>query len=264
MNNEKLREAYEKELNYIRIRERKLQQQAMTSEKNWKSTLEGYIPEKVYVNLQAAFAKAFEIIFDRGVEIIEKTYSKEDLIRDFEERDASVSSHKARRKLMQFRENVSKTGRLKSIITTAEGVGLGALGIGLPDIVFFIGFVLQSVYETALRYGYDYDRPEERIFILKMLEASVQKREKWIKADMAVEEYMKSFAIPDPDDMQAQIGITADAFALDMLVMKFIQGLPVVGVIGGLSNPVYYNRIMEYVRLKYHKRYLLEKKEEAE
>ena len=47
-----------------------------------------------------------------------------------------------------------------------------------------------------------------------------------------------------------------------MLVMKFIQGLPVVGVIGGISNPVYYNRIMEYVRLKYHKRYLLEKKEE--
>ena len=79
---------------------------------------------------------------------------------------------------------------------------------------------------------------------------------------MAVEDYMKSFEVPDPDDLQNQIGTTADAFALDMLVMKFIQGLPVVGVIGGLSNPVYYNRIMEYVRLKYHKRYLLEKKEE--
>ena len=100
------------------------------------------------------------------------------------------------------------------------------------------------------------------MFILKMLEASIQKREKWIKSDMAVEDYMKSFEVPDPDDLQTQIGTTADAFALDMLVMKFIQGLPVVGVIGGLSNPVYYNRIMEYVRLKYHKRYLLEKKEE--
>ena len=50
----------------------------------------------------------------------------------------------------------------------------------------------------------------------------------------------------------------------DMLVLKFIQGLPVVGIVGGLSNPVYFNKIMEYVRLKYHKRYLLNKKEEME
>ena len=58
--------------------------------------------------------------------------------------------------------------------------------------------------------------------------------------------------------------VTADDFALDMLVLKFIQGLPVVGVVGGLSNPVYYNKIMEYIRLKYHKRYLLSKKEDME
>jgi len=49
-----------------------------------------------------------------------------------------------------------------------------------------------------------------------------------------------------------------------MILLKFIQGLPVVGVVGGLSNPVYFNKIMEYVRLKYHKRYLLNKKEEME
>lgn len=35
--------------------------------------------------------------------------------------------------------------------------------------------------------------------------------------------------------------------------------LPVVGVIGGLGNPVYYRRILSYVQLKYQKRYLLEK-----
>lgn len=262
MNNEQLRQACEKEIRYIKNQERKLQQQAMTSDKVWKSTLEGLIPEKVYVNLRAAFATAFTIIFERGIDIIEKTYSKENLIRDFKDRDASVNSVKTRRELMQFRKNVSKTGKWKSIITTAEGVGLGVLGIGLPDIVLFIGFVLQSVYEIALKYGYDYNRPEERVFILKMLEASIQKREKWISADIRVEEFLETFPEVDPDDILAQIGITADAFALDMLVMKFIQGLPVVGVIGGLSNPVYYSRIMEYVRLKYHKRYLLEKKEE--
>ncbi len=38
--------------------------------------------------------------------------------------------------------------------------------------------------------------------------------------------------------------------------MKFIQGLPVVGIIGGMGNPVYYRKIMDYIQLKYKKRYL--------
>ena len=47
--------------------------------------------------------------------------------------------------------------------------------------------------------------------------------------------------------------------ALDMLCLKFIQGIPVVGMIGGLGNPVYGHKILNYVRLKCYKRYLLEK-----
>ena len=45
-------------------------------------------------------------------------------------------------------------------------------------------------------------------------------------------------------------------------IVNLIVGIfgTVVGIVGGLSNPVYYNKIMEYVRLKYHKRYLLNKK----
>ena len=97
--------------------------------------------------------------------------------------------------------------------------------------------------------------------ILKMMSAAIQKREKWLEADMEVDDFLKAKDIPDSFELEDQIGRTADDFALDMLVLKFIQGLPVVGVLGGLSNPVYYTKIMEYVQLKYHKRYLLEKKE---
>lgn len=59
--------------------------------------------------------------------------------------------------------------------------------------------------------------------------------------------------------MAQQLQHTSDAFAMDMLLMKFIQGLPVVGIVGGLANPVYYQRIMNYVKQKYRKRYLLTK-----
>ncbi len=52
---------------------------------------------------------------------------------------------------------------------------------------------------------------------------------------------------------------TADAFALDMLLAKFVQGIPVAGILGGISNPIYYRRILDYVQLKYQKRYLLQK-----
>ena len=41
-----------------------------------------------------------------------------------------------------------------------------------------------------------------------------------------------------------------------MLFAKFIQGFPAVGIVGGMVNPVYYRRMMEYVEVKYQKRYL--------
>ena len=262
MNDEQFRIACEKELKYIAKQERKLQKQAMNSGSSWKSALEGLIPEKIYINLRAAFATAFNLIFEKGIDVIEKTYSKDRLMKDFEDNDLAVDSIQTRRELRKFRSNVSSSKRWKSIITTAEGVGLGALGIGLPDVVLFIGFILQSIYEVALKYGYDYNKPEERLLILKMMSAAIAKQDKWLKADLEVEELIRHPKEPDYDEVETQIGVTADDFALDMLVLKFIQGLPVVGVVGGLSNPVYYNKIMEYVRLKYHKRYLLSKKDE--
>lgn len=49
---------------------------------------------------------------------------------------------------------------------------------------------------------------------------------------------------------------------MDMLLLKFVQGLPLVGVLGGAGNPVYYRRVLRYVALKYRKRYLFQKREE--
>ena len=49
---------------------------------------------------------------------------------------------------------------------------------------------------------------------------------------------------------------------MDMLLLKFVQGLPLVGVLGGAGTPVYYRRVLRYVALKYRKRYLVQKREE--
>ena len=62
------------------------------------------------------------------------------------------------------------------------------------------------------------------------------------------------------EKQENQIKATASAFAVDMILLKFVQSLPVVGILGGAANPVYYRKVMNYVRLKYHKRYLLKQK----
>ena len=61
------------------------------------------------------------------------------------------------------------------------------------------------------------------------------------------------------EELEAQIQAAGNAFAMDMLAAKFIQGLPVVGALGGLSDPVCRRQVMTYVQLKYRKRYLMGK-----
>jgi len=257
---EKREIAFEKELKFIRKLEREMQRDAMKADMPWKKAIESKIPPKIHSNLRAAFIAAFGVIFDNGVTVIEKTFNKEELMQEYAIRNVSVDISTTRKELADLRNEAARSDAFKSIVTTLEGVGLGVFGIGLPDIVFFIGYILKGIYETSLKYGYDYDKPEERYFILKMMSASIQKREAWIEADMEVDEIIENMVIPEEEDLSKQIEATADAFAIDMLLMKFIQGIPLIGAVGGLSNPYYFMKIMEYVRIKYHKRYLLEKK----
>ena len=48
----------------------------------------------------------------------------------------------------------------------------------------------------------------------------------------------------------------AESLAQGMLTAKFIQGLPIVGVAGGIYNLPLYHRITGYAVLQYQKRYL--------
>ena len=52
------------------------------------------------------------------------------------------------------------------------------------------------------------------------------------------------------DELDEAAGALADS----MLYMKFVQGIPVVGAAGGLSNASTMRKISKYADLKYHKR----------
>ena len=63
--------------------------------------------------------------------------------------------------------------------------------------------------------------------------------------------------------MDEEIRTASAALAEAMLAAKFLQGIPVIGAIGGMSNPVIYRKVLKYVSLKYKKRYLAEKRKGA-
>ena len=52
---------------------------------------------------------------------------------------------------------------------------------------------------------------------------------------------------------------TAQSMTDAMIYMKFLQGIFVVGAVGGAWDVVYMNRITDYAILKYNRRFLAEK-----
>lgn len=220
--------------------------------------LEEKIPEKVRFAFEKAFCSAFTIIFEKGTEIIEKSYDKESLGEDYKIQNYAVQIKGTRRELRRMNKQVQLAGMGNMAIAAAEGIVLGAFGIGLPDIVVFTGVLLKGVYETSLRYGIDYHTAAEKMFILKMMETAVSKGDEWTSLNAMVDEYMENGFNTEWSDaeLKTQIERTSRAFAVDMLLLKFIQGIPVVGILGGMGNPVYCRKIQQYVGVKYQKRYL--------
>lgn len=254
--------AVARELKHIAIAEEKLALNAESySPLPLRAAIEEKIPAKVEDELKKAFCKAFEVVFDKGTGLIEKTISAEELEKDFQVRDYALDLRRSHRGLAMMEADAMFSSLVGTLVSAAEGVGLGALGIGLPDVVLFVAMVLRAAYETALRYGFAYDTDAERLFILTLLEGAMVKGEAWTGCNGRIDAMLIRRKLPQPtaEQLSAQLRRTSDAFALDMLAAKFIQGLPIVGIAGGLTNPVYYNRITRFVRMKYKKRYLLNK-----
>ena len=251
--------AIDKELLVLEKQEKKIEQEVLKVKPAvWKQQLESKIPDKVYDGLESAFCKAFSALFHQGRVVIEKTYNKEEIQTDYAIRDYAVQLKGRRKELRKMQKNAQRLDVINLTVTTLEGVALGTLGIGMPDIVLFLGTLLKGIYETALSYGYDYESCQEQFLILKMMEVSLCTGERWKKQNKQVDFMLteNGFVITQ-EELEIQLKTTASVFAMDMLLLKFIQGLPIIGIVGGAANPLYYKKILKYVHLKYQKRYLL-------
>lgn len=218
--------------------------------------LEDKVPEKLQGTLDSAFSKAFEMIFEKGTGIIEKTYKKEELERQFQINAFAAGLQEDKKSLRKFSRKTNSSNGKNLLISSIEGVGLGTLGIGLPDIPLFVGVLLKSIYEAALNFGFTYDEPQEKYFILKIIETALSYGDALTEGNAQLNAFMVQPVVPESWDQREQIKVTASTMSKELLYLKFLQGIPIVGAVGGAYNAVYLQKVLKYAKLKYHQRYL--------
>ena len=218
------------------------------------------VPTKLQQTLDTAFYKAFMLIFEKGTGIIEKTYRREGMEQNYKINEYADEIRQNRKSLRVFSKNAKSTKNVNMLLSGASGIGLGVLGVGLPDIPLFTGLILKGIYEIALSYGYEYDSEQEPYFILRLIQTAVSNGGTMVALNEEIDRYIAEEALPNAYSREEQIRETANSLSKELLYMKFLQGIPVVGVVGGAYDAVYMKRITEYAELKYRHRFLAKKR----
>ena len=137
---------------------------------------------------------------------------------------------------------------------------MGLLGIGLPDIPLFTAMILK-VFMKSPGYGLFSRTQEERRFLLQPDRTALSHGEALGCRTGAGPLHRfgplgrrHHTAPPDRCDGRSLSG--------ELLYMKFLQGIPLAGAVGGAYDVIYLHRIQTYARIKYHKRFLLSRKNE--
>ena len=224
--------------------------------------LDRFIPDKLSSTLNAAFFKRFQVIFEKGTGIIEKTYNKDKKEADFKVNTYAHELMKNKKSARTFTKKAKASKAANLMISSVEGIGLGLVGAGIPDIPLFIAMVLKSVYEVALSFGYEYESDEEKIFILKIIEAAMCDEEVFLRKNGEFNDIIDYIAANGDQirgwniDKEEQMRATSRGLSEEMIYTKFLQGQFIVGIAGGVFDPIYVNRISNYAVLKYRRRFL--------
>ena len=133
------------------------------------------------------------------------------------------------------------------------------MALAFPTFPFFTGMILKSIYETALHYGYSYDTEEEKYFILLLIQGALSYGDALRQINEQTDRYIMEQTVPQGYDSGEQIRKTSSVLSKELLYMKFLQGIPVAGVIGGAYDSIYLKRILDYGKIKYRKRFLMDK-----
>ena len=220
--------------------------------------IESYVPEGLKDTLDNAFYNAFKLVFEKGTKVIEISYNKKKIQSNHNAYDFSFRKIKNRRTMKGIDKHAQRSNFINTSISTIEGAGLGFLGMGIPDIPLFTAMILKTIYEISLSYGYLYELNDERIYILNLINAALttdETKRKYNQRVDAISHNIDNNLFMDYD-MDKEIIRTSKILSDSMLTSKFVQGIAIVGVVGGIANYRIINKISKYSSIKYKKRYL--------
>lgn len=228
------------------------------------SKLSQFLSDKVPGGLQdtldMAFAKAFHLVFEKGTDLIEKTYKKEEIAKEYQINEFTVKTKENRKNLKAFSKKANGAGNTNLLISGASGIGMGVLGIGIPDIAVFTSLMLRSLYEICLNYGYDYKDEEEKKFILLLIQGAVCHNTNLLRINEQLNFYIEHGEFSKVISMNDCVQETAKCLSKELLYMKFLQGIPLVGAVGGAYDVIYMKQVNKFAELKYRRRFLQAKK----
>ena len=218
--------------------------------------LEEKVPSKVMETFEKAFEKGFYYVFEKGTTIIEKSYNLEKLRNEADINEYILSKQINNKNLNRIDKTAKKGIWINKGITATEGTAMGVFGIGLPDIPVFIGVILKTVYEICLNYGFKYDSEEEKAFVMNIICASVNKTPQKIIYSNEIDRigYNIDNGFKNEVDINYLIKETSKNLSESMMLSKVIQGMPIVGIYGGITNYMTIRDISEVATIKYKKR----------
>lgn len=217
--------------------------------------LKNKVPEKLEETLNTAFEKAFMLIFSKGDHWIEKTYDRQKIKSSYTFNKTIVSNKPSKKNIRAFTKTTSTSSTKNVLCTGISSTLFGFLGIGLPDIPVLIGLIMRNLQEICLSYGLDPHKENEKIFMLMIIEGAIS-HETIPLINQKIDDFIHKGITPN---LETQIQYTSKTLSHELLYLKFIQGIPVVGSISGVYDSIYMKRISEYAKLKYHYRFLLTK-----
>ncbi len=223
--------------------------------------IKGKIPDKLIYTLETAFIKGFQLVFEKGYLYVEKTYNKDKLQLKYDLNNQAVEKKITKKNIKMLDKHSNHSKRLNSFISGIEGSTLGVLGIGLPDIPLFIAMIMKTISEVALSYGYKYETNEEKAYILLLICGAVSKGDKQKEFNEEIDQLGKRIDqnIKTAINIEEQMEDAATVLSEAILTAKFIQGIPIIGVVGGIVNYNIIKKIGKYASIKYKKRYLIGK-----
>lgn len=232
-----------------------LQKRTVKKDSRLNQLLEKKVSENLQLKLDKAFAKAFYLVFEKGTGIIEKTCRREELEKNYKINEYTEQIRETKKSLKVFSKKAAASGNVNLLLSGVSGVGLGILGIGLPDILLFTGLMLKSIYEIALNYGFDYQQEEEKQFILLLIQGALSYGDDLKDIDEALNFYMENHYYYNHTNAKEHIDKTAACLSKELLYMKFLQGIPIVGAAGGAYDMIYMKQVVKYTEMKYRKRF---------